>query len=394
MKTITTTFLKSTSITLASLLALPVLALAQGGDLEPPGAPEPTMRTLDEVEPRTPISELPSEIEEPGSYYLTENLTSEEGGITIKANQVTLDLNGYKLLGSGDDSGDGILVEPLLVFNPITEETSDAPRRDIVIRNGHVSSWSENGINAEWAENSRFEGLSVSNNDADGLETGESCVVENVVASLNGDHGVVSPKSTVKTVTAKNNTGVGISADGGNVTNSAASDNSGSGIIAENGSVSDSTAHDNGGVEIQAFDGSVSHSVATSNSETGIRSPGGTVANSHASDNEELGINADRGAVTNSQANDNGETGINAIGGSVTHSVATSNGEIGINVYGLIVIGFSPETISGSVTHSVANQNEGTGIYASGGVVAFSRAGLNEDGDIIAAEQTGNWSED
>ncbi len=49
-------------------------AIAQG-PLTPPGAPAPTMKTLDQVEVRTPITNLPYTITQPGSYYLIANLT-------------------------------------------------------------------------------------------------------------------------------------------------------------------------------------------------------------------------------------------------------------------------------------------------------------------------------
>jgi len=51
--------------------------LAQGS-LTPPGAPAPTMKTLDQIEARTPITNTTNlvTISQPGSYYLTHNLTS------------------------------------------------------------------------------------------------------------------------------------------------------------------------------------------------------------------------------------------------------------------------------------------------------------------------------
>src|SRR6185295_16428367 len=72
-------------------------ALAQG-PLTPPGAPAPTMKTLDQVEARTLISSAPFTISQPGSYYLTANLTVSSGNaITIAASGVTLDLNGFTI---------------------------------------------------------------------------------------------------------------------------------------------------------------------------------------------------------------------------------------------------------------------------------------------------------
>src|SRR5215207_11600534 len=65
-------------------LALPRSTFAQG-TLTPPGAPAQTMKTLDQVEPRKPISSLPFTITQPGSYYVTSNLVgvAASRGITV-----------------------------------------------------------------------------------------------------------------------------------------------------------------------------------------------------------------------------------------------------------------------------------------------------------------------
>src|SRR5712692_225180 len=78
----------------------PFAALAQG-QLTPSGPPGLTFKTLQQIEPRTPISALPFPIVSPGSYYLTTNLTGIAGtnGITIAASDVTLDLSGFALGG-------------------------------------------------------------------------------------------------------------------------------------------------------------------------------------------------------------------------------------------------------------------------------------------------------
>ena len=66
----------------ATIIMAPALTMA--GNLEPTAPPGPTMKTLDEVEPRTPIkaSDLPMTINTPGSYYLAENVSTATGGIS------------------------------------------------------------------------------------------------------------------------------------------------------------------------------------------------------------------------------------------------------------------------------------------------------------------------
>src|SRR5437762_10318381 len=80
------------------------------GSLTPPGAPAPTMKRLDEVEPRTNLQASPAPpgvdttnatfdflINQPGSYYLSANLAATKiVGVQINAEGVTLDLNGFQ----------------------------------------------------------------------------------------------------------------------------------------------------------------------------------------------------------------------------------------------------------------------------------------------------------
>ena len=64
------------------------------GDLIPPGPPGATMRTLEQVEPRTPLPNSNGLITQPGSYYLASNMTET---IVIDADYVTLDLMGFEI---------------------------------------------------------------------------------------------------------------------------------------------------------------------------------------------------------------------------------------------------------------------------------------------------------
>jgi hypothetical protein len=101
------------SILAAAVSTLCILHSAFGqGSLTPPGAPAPTMLSLSQVEPHTPISSVPFTISVPGSYYLTTNVNVTTGNaITIVTNGVTLDLNGFKISSTaGSATGIGILL--------------------------------------------------------------------------------------------------------------------------------------------------------------------------------------------------------------------------------------------------------------------------------------------
>ncbi|MEM9479148.1 MAG: hypothetical protein AAGA58_05725 [Verrucomicrobiota bacterium] len=80
------------------------------------GTPVPFMKTLHEVEPRMPISQPASAaaitINTSGSYYLTENLFFLENGISIAADDVTLDLNGFAVTHENlVDGGSAIILQ-------------------------------------------------------------------------------------------------------------------------------------------------------------------------------------------------------------------------------------------------------------------------------------------
>src|ERR1039457_5966757 len=94
--------------------------------LTPPGPPAPTMKTLAQIEPRTPISSVPFTAAASGAYYLTSNLNAPSGnGITITAGNVSIDLNGFALIGNASSIG---------IYASNTAS-------NVIIKNGEITGW-------------------------------------------------------------------------------------------------------------------------------------------------------------------------------------------------------------------------------------------------------------
>ena len=163
-------FVALASLALSTLNSQLSTAFAQGS-LTPPGPPALTMKSLDQIEARTPISSAPITITSPGSYYFTTNVYSPSGsGITVTANDVTIDLNGFGLIGNGIGSG---IVTPANVTN-------------LFVRNGTVRNWGAFSLGTYNANNSRFEKLRLSDS-TQGLVTGYNCDIVDCVCWNAGD---------------------------------------------------------------------------------------------------------------------------------------------------------------------------------------------------------------
>lgn len=177
---------------LATFTILPMSLRAQGS-LTPPGAPGSTMKSLDQIEARTPITSAPFTITNPGSYYLTTNLNVSFGNaIFIATNAVTVDLNGFTISSSAPGAT-GVGISSL--------------GSDCTILNGHVTGGVTNngsgvysgpgfgyGIYATTIANVHVTGVTVSGCLNDGINVGnnfssvvESCAVYNV-----GGFGIVA----------------------------------------------------------------------------------------------------------------------------------------------------------------------------------------------------------
>jgi hypothetical protein len=148
------------------------------------------MKTLQEVEPRTPISSLPFTISQPGSYYLTGDLTGASGqnAILITSSNVTLDLMGFTLQGGG-----GIVSGITFGAGP--------DKVNIVIRNGRIRGWGAYGIYLFDASlrNIAFEDLMIESNLVGGVSCPEWCrVLDSTLIENGGDSITVGSASLVQ----------------------------------------------------------------------------------------------------------------------------------------------------------------------------------------------------
>src|SRR3954471_4733414 len=165
---------------LCLFFCLTIPALPQGALTPPAGTPAPTMKKLDELEPRTNLQASPAPtgvsttdpnyhfvISQPGSYYLSANLpVTKTNGIRVATEDVTIDLNGFKIVRSGATGvGDGITIL--------------ATSHRCTIRNGSVSFFAQ-GINSLTlaARGCAFRDLSVSNCTNYGIVAGEGALLE------------------------------------------------------------------------------------------------------------------------------------------------------------------------------------------------------------------------
>jgi hypothetical protein len=231
----------------ALTLALPATALA--GDLTPPAGPvAPTMKTLDQVEPRIPVQSLPPgqfpdayafEITNPGHYYLTGDvITDKAHAIRIAVSDVTLDLAGFTVRHEDSSAYSGITI-----FGS----------RGVVIRDGRVSGFGAAIAFLQDDAVGLVEDVEVSFSSI-GIQ-GKRSTVRRCLAQFNTTGFLMERDSLVEDSRAMHNTQTGISSRG-TVLRSMACRNGGYGIAfqaasaEDHGLLSENTCDGNGAAGI------------------------------------------------------------------------------------------------------------------------------------------------
>ncbi len=138
-----------------------------------PGTEEGIMKTLEQLEPRTIVTNLPFNITNSGSYYLVKPMFGSDGnyGITISANEVKLDLNGFSLNGTS---------------NSLSAIRVTIPAENISIRNGVIRNWGQFGIDATNAFDVVMQDVKAFGNGYGGLYAGANALLERCSVYGNG----------------------------------------------------------------------------------------------------------------------------------------------------------------------------------------------------------------
>ncbi len=363
----------------ASIIAMLATRLS-AGPLDPPGPPS---STLPLVEPRIPISSLPYTISSGGSYYVTKDLSSTTGGITISTEYVVLDLNGFSLTGTAGFSGiDGA-----------------SSSHQVTVRNGRVHFWGT-GISLAGDDN-EADDLVVSSNTVNGLLIGDRGVVRRARAVGNAGTGIgafgAGDRISVFDSQADYNTGDGISATQGasRIEGNTVNFNAGHGINVTNDNVvigntlqSNNTLGTAGGSGI-FVDGSRNrvdgNGVRVTVGGEGIYVTGGqnTVNDNLVAANGVDGIRsiADGNMITNNEVSKNTRYGmeISGSGNYIAGNTVDGNGTIPEVYFAGIYVSGTGNRIEGN--HSANNNGSGFFMYGSGNAVFRNSAGGNPGGN-------------
>jgi hypothetical protein len=361
-------------------------AFAQGNLTPPAGSPTPTMKTLDQVEPRTPIDakHTPGDatnmfvITQPGSYYLTTNLvaTGSKNGINILTNDVSIDLKGFSIVGNGVTNTSGI--------------TCPTYSQNFSVCDGSIRNWGQAGIYL-YSSNSRFEKLKLSNVGQYGIfAAGDTCQIRNCgaigysyIGFEVGNNGIISESTAYN-----NNSSIGFLTGENSVVTACVAE---WGIIGFSTSISstlvDCAASFNGTgfrPDIYSTLKNCSALFCKTNGIDGGNAAGSTLIGCTAGNCSNVGIVADDDStISTCTSHNNVGYGIST-GAGCTITGCTANG----NGSGTIGIGILTG-IRANVSNCTANDNQSDGIRVGGdSIVRECHASHNGKGGSAAGIRT------
>ncbi len=130
-----------------------------------------------------------------GSYVLKQNITTTVTCFTLKANNITIDLNGFTITGDDDLNDRGIW-------------DGGTPRENIVIRNGTIRDFNQ-GISIGDSDGCKVEGITAFSNGA-GIIVGDHCHVSHNIAINNRNAGILTGTYSTVSYNISNNNNSGI----------------------------------------------------------------------------------------------------------------------------------------------------------------------------------------
>lgn len=220
---------------------------------------------------------FPYVINKAGSYRLTSNLDVrvaahpiDTDAIDVTADYVTIDLNGFTILGPAVCSGvpvnscnnGSIIATGFGVF------TVSGPRQSVAVRNGTIQGMGKGGIDLR----------------------GNTSTVERVRVVANVGSGIFLANGLVMNCEVSSNLGVGIFTGSGLITGNVSIGNSGAGIQTFGGTVSGNTAIINGGTGFGVTAGVVSSNTSSDNKGNGFDVEAGVVSNNTSLGNTGVGL--------------------------------------------------------------------------------------------------------